>query len=137
MTKLDSLPTVGSKGMEIAKRSGYFGAIGGITDAAVSTPGSISTLSEDLGLMPKTDLEGLEGKERAVETLKSKLKFGAEGTVIGGGIPLLPVAGSLGVKYGLMPTAKVVGAVGGPVLKVVDRAVINPLSKAFGSGNRW
>ena len=133
MTKLDSLPTVGSKGMEIAKRSGYFGAIGGITDAAVSTPGSISTLSEDLGLLPQTDLEGLEGKERALETLKSKLKFGAEGTIIGGGIPLLPVAGSLGVKYGLMPTAKVVGAVGGAGLRVVDRAVINPLSKAFGS----
>jgi len=133
MKKLDSLPTLGSKGAEIAKRAAYFGSIGGITDAAVSTPGSISTLSEDLGLMPKTELEGLEGKERALETLKSKLKFGAEGTVIGGAIPLLPVAGTLGVKYGLMPAAKAVSFVGGPTLKLVDRAVINPLTKALGS----
>jgi hypothetical protein len=133
MTKLESLPTIGSKGMEIAKRAGYFGAVGGITDAAVSTPGSISTLSEELGLMPKTELEGLEGKERALETLKSKLKFGAEGTIIGGAIPLLPVAGTLGVKYGLMPAAKAIATVGGPTLKVIDRAVVNPLSKALGS----
>jgi Flp pilus assembly protein TadG len=133
MKKLDSLPTFGSKGMEIAKRSAYFGGIGGLTDLAVSTPGSISTLSEDLGIFDQTELEGLEGRERAAETLKSKLKFGAEGTIIGGGIPLLPVAGSLGVKYGLMPTAKAVGFVGGNALRVVDRAVVNPLSKAFGS----
>ena len=133
MKKLDSLPTLGSKGAEIAKRTAYFGGIGGITDAAVATPGSISTLSEDLGLMPQTELEGLEGKERALETLKSKLKFGAEGTVIGGAIPLLPVAGTLGVKYGLMPAAKAVSVVGGPTLKLIDRAVVNPLSKALGS----
>lgn len=133
MKKLDSLPTLGSKGMELAKRSAYFGGVGGITDLAVSTPGSISTLSEDLGLLPKTELEGLEGRERAAETIKSKLKFGAEGTVIGGAIPLLPVAGTLGVKYGLMPAAKAVSFVGGPTLKVIDRAVVNPLTKVFGS----
>ena len=132
MTRLDSLSRAG-KGMELAKRAGYFGAVGGITDFAVSTPGSISTLSEELGFLPQTELEGLEGKERALETLKSKLKFGAEGTVIGGGIPLLPVAGSLGVKYGLMPAAKAVSFVGGPTLKVIDKAVVNPLTKAFGS----
>ena len=40
MKKLDSLPTFGSKGMEIAKRSAYFGGIGGLTDLAVSTSGS-------------------------------------------------------------------------------------------------
>ena len=90
MTKLSSITgpgAVGRKGLEIAKRAGYFGSIGGITDLAVSTPGSISTLSEDLGLVEKTSLEGLDGRERALETLKSKLKFGAEGTIIGGGIP--------------------------------------------------
>jgi len=52
MTKLSSLPTTGAKGMELMKRSGYFGTIGGVTDFAVSTPGTISTLSEYLGLMP-------------------------------------------------------------------------------------
>lgn len=134
MKKLDAPGmTFGSKGAEIAKRAAYFGSIGGITDAAVATPGSISTLSEELGFLPQTELEGLEGKERALETLKSKLKFGAEGTIIGGAIPLLPVAGTLGVKYGIMPAAKAVSFVGGPTLKLVDRAVVNPLTKVLGS----
>ena len=85
MTKLSSL-SAPAKGVELVKRAGYFGTIGGITDFAVSTPGTISTLSEDLGLIDKTDLEGLEGRERAAEILKSKVKFGAEGTAIGAGV---------------------------------------------------
>ena len=36
-------------GGELAKRAGYYGSIGGITDFAVSTPGDLTTLSETLG----------------------------------------------------------------------------------------
>ena len=71
MTKLSSL-SAPAKGVELIKRAGYFGSIGGIADFAASTPGTISTLSEDLGLIEKTDLEGLEGRERAAEILKQK-----------------------------------------------------------------
>ena len=136
MTKLDSIPTIAGKSTELAKRAGYFGGIGGITDLAVSTPGSISTISEDLGLLPQTSLEGLSGRERAAETFKSKLKFGAEGTIIGGGIPLLPVAGSLGVKYGLMPASKAVGYVGGKALQVIDKPLGAALNAIVGKGEK-
>lgn len=136
MTKLGSIPTVAGKSAEIAKRAGYFGSIGGITDLAVSTPGSISTLSEDLGIFEKTSLEGLTGRERAAETFKSKLKFGAEGTVIGGGIPLLPVAGTLGVKYGLMPASKAIGYVGGKTLRLIDMPLTAGLNAIVGKGEK-
>lgn len=133
MTKLSSLPTTGAKGMELMKRSGYFGTIGGVTDFAVSTPGTISTLSEDLGLMPETDLEGLSGRERAAEVAKSKVKFGAEGTVLGAGVTLLPVAGTLGFKYGIVPGAKAIGYVGGKALRPINYGVQKGIEALVGS----
>ena len=134
MTKLSSPSlSTSAKGMELVKRAGYFGTIGGITDFAVSTPGTISTLSEDLGLIEKTDLEGLEGRERAAEILKSKVKFGAEGTLIGGGVTLLPIAGTLGVKYGLMAT-KPITYVGDKVLRAVNYPVQKGIETLVGKG---
>ena len=133
MTKLSSL-NAPAKGVELVKRAGYFGTIGGITDFAVSTPGTISTLSEDLGLIDKTDLEGLEGRERAAEILKSKVKFGAEGTAIGAGVTLLPIAGTLGFKYGLMAT-KPVTYVGGQVLRAINYPVQKGIETLVGKGD--
>ena len=133
MTKLSSLPTAGAKGMELVKRGGYFGTIGGITDFAVSTPGTISTLSEDLGILPETDLEGLSGRERAAEIAKSKVKFGAEGTLLGAGVTLLPVAGTLGFKYGIVPGAKAIGYVGGKALRAVNYPVQKGIELLVGS----
>jgi hypothetical protein len=126
--KLSGIPTLGGKGAELAKRAGYFGAIGGVTDFAVSVPGEQSTLSEALGLTVSKDLDALEGRERAGELLKQKLKFGAEGAVIGGAIPLLPAAGTLGYKYGISPVVKTASPVVGKVLTQLDKAVINPLA---------
>jgi hypothetical protein len=135
MTKLSSPNlTTSAKGVELVKRAGYFGTIGGITDFAVSTPGTISTLSEDLGLIEKTDLEGLEGRERAAEVLKSKVKFGAEGTVLGAGVTLLPIAGTLGFKYGIVPGAQAVGYVGDKVLRAVNYPVQKGIETLVGSG---
>ena len=135
MTKLSSPNlTTSAKGVELVKRAGYFGTIGGITDFAVSTPGTISTLSEDLGLIEKTDLEGLEGRERAAEVLKSKVKFGAEGTVIGAGVTLLPIAGTLGFKYGIVPGAKAIGYVGDKALRAVNYPVQKGIETLVGSG---
>ena len=133
MTKLSSL-SAPAKGVELIKRAGYFGSIGGIADFAASTPGTISTLSEDLGLIEKTDLEGLEGRERAAEILKSKVKFGAEGTVIGAGVTLLPVAGTLGVKYGLMATKPITYA-GGQVLRAINYPVQKGIETLVGKGD--
>ena len=131
------LVTVGAKGLELAKRAGYFGATGGVLDLAVSRPGSQQTLSEAVGLTESKNLDELEGRERAVEELKQRLKFGAEGAVIGGGITLLPAAGTLGYKYGLSPVAKVAAPIAGKALTALDKTVINPLAvKIAGKGTK-
>jgi len=131
-----SLTTLGKAG-ELARRAGYFGAVSGVLDAAVSNPGTQTTLSESLGLTESKNLDELEGRERAAEVLKQKLKFGAEGAVIGGAIPLLPAVGTIGYKYGLVPAAKVASPVLKTVLNNTDRFVLNPLSKAIaGQGSK-
>ena len=128
--------TRASQGMELAKRAGYYGGIGGITDFAVSTPGDLGTLSDVVGLTEQTDFEGLSGKERAAETIKGKLKFGAEGTVIGGGVTLLPAAASVGFRYGIIPAAKTVGYVGGKALNVIDYPLTGAINAIVGKGEK-
>ena len=65
--------TRAAQGVELAKRAGYYGGIGGLTDFAVSTPEELGTLSDVVGLTERTDLEGLTGRERAAEVLKGKI----------------------------------------------------------------
>ena len=134
MKKLSSIPSLSGKGAELAKRAGFYGSIGGITDFAVSTPGDMKTLSETLGYGEDYKGDQLKGRERAVEDFKEKLKFGAEGTVLGGGITAaLPIAGTLGVKFGLM-AAKPIAFVGkNAVLRPLNFAVFNPIGKLFGT----
>ena len=128
--KLSSLDALG-KTSELVRRAGYYGTIGGISDFVASVPGDDKTLSETFGLTETSekDIDQLEGTDKAKAVLKEKLKFGAEGTVIGGAIPLLAPVGSLGVKYGLVPGAKIISAAAGPALRAVDYTVFNPLSK--------
>ena len=128
--------TRASQGMELAKRAGYYGGIGGLTDFAVSTPDDLGTLSDVVGLTEQTDFEGLTGKERAAETIKGKLKFGAEGTVIGGGVTLLPAAATVGFKYGIIPAAKTVGYVGGKALNVIDYPLTGAINAIVGKGEK-
>jgi hypothetical protein len=133
MKKLSSIPSLSGKGAELAKRAGFYGSIGGITDFAVSTPGDMKTLSETLGYGEDYKGDELKGRARVVEDFKEKIKFGAEGAVLGGGITAaLPIAGTLGVKFGLM-AAKPVGFVGGQALRALDFAVFNPVGKLFGT----
>jgi len=132
--KLDDIPSIAGKAGEIAKRAGYFGAIGGLTDFVVSAPGINQTAGEQFGLYEGYAGEDLSGKEKASEVLKSKLKFGAEGATLSGAIPLLPVAGTLGKKYGLEPAGQVLGYVGGNAIRAVDYAVINPVASIISGG---
>lgn len=134
IVKLSSLPTVGAKSAELAKRAGYYGSIGGITDFAVSTPGDLETLSQTMGFGEDYKGDELEGSLKAAEFFKEKIRFGAEGALLGGGLTAaLPVAGTLGFKYGLKPAGKAVGYVGGKTLRAIDYTVFNPLSKIIGS----
>ncbi len=134
IVKLSSLPSVGAKSAELAKRAGYYGSIGGITDFAVSTPGDLETLSQTMGFGEDYKGDELEGSLKAAEFFKEKIRFGAEGALLGGGLTAaLPVAGTLGFKYGLKPAGKAVGYVGGKTLRAIDYTVFNPLSKIIGS----
>jgi hypothetical protein len=133
-TKLDEIPSIAGKAGEIAKRAGYFGGLSGVTDFIASSPGVNQTAGEQFGLYEGYEGEGLRGRDKATELLKSKLKFGAEGATLGGAIPLLPVAGTLGWKYGLKPAGQAVGYVGGNVIRAVDSAVINPIASVVSGG---
>jgi hypothetical protein len=134
MTKLGSLSKAG-KAAELTKRAGYFGGIGGVVDFAVSTPSELGTLSDITGLTEQTDYSGLEGRDRAIETIKGKAKFGAEGAVLGAGITLLPQAASLGFRYGILPAAKTVGYVGGKALNVIDYPLTGAINAIVGKNN--
>ena len=133
-SKLDEIPSIAGKAGEIAKRAGYFGGLGAVTDTVLSAPGVNQTIGEQFGLYGPYSDEGLTGRDKAVERLKEKLKFGAEGGVLSGAIPLLPVAGTLGFRYGLKPAGEAVGYVGGNIIRAVDTAVINPIASVISGG---
>ena len=128
MRKLSSLPTIGAKGTELARRAGYFGALGGTTDLVAGVSGYNEPLTVTLGLEEEVDLDNLEGRERAAEAFKQKIRFGAEGATVGAGIAMLPVAGTVGAKLLGGMYGKVIAPVGGAALRALDTAVINPLS---------
>ena len=134
ITKLSSLPNVGAKTAELAKRAGFYGSIGGITDFVVSDPAENRTIAQTLGYAEDYKGEQLKGSAKAAEAFKQKIKFGAEGTLLGGGITAaLPVAGTLGFKYGLVPAGKGVAFVGGNTLRALNYTVVNPLTKVIGT----
>jgi hypothetical protein len=130
--KTGKISRIGQAG-ELAKRAGYFGTIGGIADTVAATPEKMGTLSDVVGLTEQTNIDQLEGSERASEAFKAKLKFGAEGAVLGGGITLLPQAASLGVKYGIMPAVKTIGYVGGKALNVVNIPLSASINRLTGN----
>ena len=133
-SKLDEIPSIAGKAGEIAKRAGYFGGLGAVTDTVLSAPGINQTIGEQFGLYDSYSDEGLVGRDKAVERLKEKLKFGAEGGVLSGAIPLLPVAGTLGFRYGLKPAGEAVGYIGGNIIRAVDTTVINPIASIISGG---
>jgi len=79
----------------------------------------------------KAKEDGLEGRDLATARLINKLKFGQEGLIIGGGIPLVGKGLALGFKYGIFKPTMFVGKIGA---KTANAVVINPLSK-IGAGS--
>ena len=134
MTKLSSIPSIGGKTAELAKRTGFYGSIGGITDFVVSDPEENRTIAQTLGYAEDYKGDELKGSEKAAEAFKQKIKFGAEGALLGGGLTAaLPVAGTLGFKYGIKPAGKAVAFVGGNTLRGLNYAVVNPMTKIIGT----
>jgi hypothetical protein len=134
VSKLEPTASLVTKGLEYAKRAGYFGAVGGITDFAVSAPGVNKTAGEQFGLLDGYAGENLSGRDKAVEVIKDKLRFAAEGATLGGAIPLLPVAGTLGFKYGLQPAGQALGYVGNKTIRAINYTVRNPVASVLSGG---
>jgi hypothetical protein len=134
MTKLSSIPSIGGKTAELAKRTGFYGSIGGITDFVVSDPEENRTIFQTLGYAEDYKGDELKGSEKAAEAFKQKIKFGAEGALLGGGLTAaLPVAGTLGFKYGIKPAGQAIGFVGGNTIRGLNYAVVNPMTKIIGT----
>jgi hypothetical protein len=129
--KADGSYDIAGAGGELAKRAGYYGSIGAVTDFAVSTPGDLPTFSETFGFGEAYKGKELKGRDRAIEDFKEKIRFGAEGALLGGGVvTALPVAGTLGFKYGIVPAGKyIVKPVGQAAFKTADALVFNPIGK--------
>ena len=134
ITKLSSIPTMAGKTSELAKRAGFYGSIGGITDFVVSSPEENKTIFQTLGYGEDYKGDELTGSAKAAEAFKQKIKFGAEGALLGGGITAaLPVAGTLGFKYGLVPAGKAVAFVGDKTLRGLNYTIVNPMTKIIGT----
>jgi len=108
-----------AKSSQIAKRVGYMATAFGATDFLVSEPDRKNLLVEE------EDTEGLEGSELALARFRNRLRFGAEGALIGGGFALMGKPLAFGAKYGLFKPAAFTVGLG---LKAVDTAVVTPLS---------
>ena len=106
-----------SKASKIAQRMGE----GALTFAVAETMvKSGSQPDMDYGInykIPFTDIgpgrinkpestEGLTGSKLAAATFRNKLKFGREGTLLGGGFPLAGKVLQQAYKFGVKPTAK-------------------------------
>ena len=107
------------RGTSIAKRAGYMAGTFAAVDFIAGDPGMPTMVLE------KESEEGKSGTELAKTRFKNRLRFGAEGAMIGGGFSLLGkpamVAGSFGVKYGLFKPV-------GYALRGVNWAVVDPLA---------
>ena len=111
----------GAKTVNLAKRVGYMATAFGATDFI--TAGARQKTGEEPLFMDQESEEGLDGRDRALARFRNKLRFGAEGTIIGAGFPILgkPLAkiATVGAKYGIMKPA-------GYALTGVDTLVVRP-----------
>jgi len=107
------------KTSQIAKRAGYMASAFAATDFIASTP------DKETLFVKEEKTEGLQGRDLALTKLRNRVRFGAEGALIGGGFSMIGKPVALGFKYGIFkPGAKVAG-IG---LKVVDKAVVSPIT---------
>ena len=118
--KAATLTGQGSKLVNTAKRVGYMSTAFAATDFITS--GARSKTQEPM-IMDAENEEGLQGRDLALARFRNKLRFGAEGALIGGGFALMggPLAriATVGAKYGLFKPV-------GYALKGIDTLAIRP-----------
>ena len=112
------------KTSKIATRATEGATIVGVTDFLASEPGRNSFFFE-----PEST-EGLTGRKKAGAIFRNKVKYGAEGAVVGGGFPLVGKFTQLGYKYSLGPFLKTTASLGA---KTIDKTVVRPAELILGS----
>jgi len=118
--KAGALTGQGSKIVNVAKRAGYMSTAFAATDFITS---GARSKTQDPIIMDVENEEGLSGRDLALTRFRNKLRFGAEGALIGGGFslmggPLFKIA-TIGAKYGLFKPA-------GYALRGIDTLAVRP-----------
>ncbi len=114
---------------QIAARAVEGATIVGATDFLASNPGRASFF------VNPEDTKGLTGRKKAGAELRNRIKYGAEGTLIGGGFPLVGKFTQLGYKYGLSPFLSNRFGLGAAQLgaKGINTAMVKPVQLLLGN----
>ena len=101
----------------------------GATDFLASEPGR-----ESWFVNPE-DTKGLTGRKKAAAEFRNRIKYGAEGVLIGGGFPLVGKFTQLGYKYGLSPLLSNRFGIGAAQLgaKGINATVVKPVQMLLGN----
>ena len=86
-----------TKTSKIARRALEWASVGAVTDFVASEPGRGAITP--IGFTQPSSTEGLTGRKKAAAVFKNKIKYGAEGLIVGGGFPLMGKGLQLGYKY--------------------------------------
>ena len=124
-----------SKASKIAQRMVRDASILGLSEVAVRS-GSDPNL--DYGFIYKPEsTEGLTGSDLALATARNKIRYAKEGTLIGGGFPLVGKVAQQIYKYGAKPVVKgtlnLGGKTMGGVAKVasMDKYILPTMAKSL------
>ena len=109
---------------QIAARSVEGATIVGVTDFLASEPDRNSIFFEP------ENTDGLSGRKKAAANFRNKIKFGAEGAIVGGLFPLMGKSTQLGYKYLLAPFVKGSANLGA---KTINFTTTRPLELLLGS----
>jgi hypothetical protein len=124
---------LGTKISNVAKRVGTTAAVFGGTDFIAGGPyNTVSEVFKDDPLLFDNTLgydyentEGLSGKELSVANFKNRLRFGADGAIIGGLFPLVGPPLWYATKNGLLKPG---AAVASKTLQLGNELTVKPLS---------
>ena len=99
------------------------------TDFLASEPGRTSFFVDP------EDTKGLTGRKKAGAEFRNRIKYGAEGALIGGGFPLIGKFTQLGYKYGLSPLLVNKFGIGAAQLgaKGINATVVKPVEMLLGN----
>ena len=114
---------------QVATRAAEGATIVGATDFLASDPGRESFFVEP------EDTKGLTGRKKAGAELRNRIKYGLEGTTVGGGFPLVGKATQLGYKYFGAPLMVNRFGVGAAQLgaKGINTAIVKPVQLLLGN----